>query len=138
MSQAPTQRRHWRKDHELNSLPSAAFTSSGFDRGHLASAADLPESKDVFLTSNAVPQNRALNRGEWRRLENQIRRERATHVITGAVYNNCGNERIEAPCYVYKIAYLPGGQVLAHFAKNADPRGATPDENRRANSSPAP
>ena len=121
-SSAPSTRKHWRKDRELHSLPSAAFTNTGFDRGHLASAADLPESPDTFLTSNAVPQNPALNRGEWRKLENQIRRERAIHVVTGAVYNDCGNKKIEAPCYVYKIAYLPNGQVLVNFAKNAEPR----------------
>ena len=60
-STAPTPRKHWRKDYELNSLPAKAFTNTGFDRGHLASSADLPESEDTFLTSNAVAQNRALN-----------------------------------------------------------------------------
>ncbi|MBM3756757.1 MAG: hypothetical protein FJW38_22585 [Acidobacteria bacterium] len=63
-----------------------------------------------------------LNRGQWRQLENQIRNQRAAHVITGTLYNNCGNERIEAPCYIYKIAYLPDGQILLHFAENARPR----------------
>lgn len=121
-SSAPSPRKHWRKDHKLNSLPPKAFTNTGFDRGHLASAADLPESEDTFLTSNAVPQNRALNRGEWRKLENQIRRDRATRVITGAFYNNCGNEMIEAPCFVYKIAILADGHILAHIAKNAEAR----------------
>ena len=121
-SQAPTSRKHWRKDHELNSLPPSAFTNTGFDRRYLASAADLPESQDTFLTSNAVPQNRALNRGPWRKLENQLRRQRATLVITGALYANCGNEKIEAPCYLYKIAYLPDGQVQITFAENARSR----------------
>jgi len=106
-STTPAERKHWRIDRELNSLPSAAFTNTGFDRGHLTPVADLPNSKDVFLTSNAIAQNRALNRGQWRQLENQIRNQHAAHVITGAVYANCGNEMIEAPCYVYKIAYLP-------------------------------
>ena len=121
-SATPTTRKHWQIDHELNSLPSSAFTNTGFDRGHLASAADLPESQDTFLTSNAVPQNRALNRGPWRKLENQIRRQRAVIVITGAIYNHCGNEKIEAPCSIYKIALLPDGQILVHFAENAKTR----------------
>ena len=95
-STAPVTRKHWRKDHELNSLPSAAFTNSGFDRGHLASAADLPNSTDTFLTSNAVPQNPKLNRGEWRRLENQIRKLRATHVITGAKMGAFASPRLLA------------------------------------------
>jgi len=121
-SNPPTERKHWRKDHELNSLPYSAFTNRDFDRGHLTPVADLPNSKDVFLTSNAIAQNRKLNRGEWRKLENQIRNQRAAQVITGAAYNNCGNERIEAPCYIYKIAYLPDGQMLLHFAENAERR----------------
>jgi len=121
-SSQPTQRRHWRKDHELNSLPSAAFTNTGFDRGHLTPVADVPASEDAYLTSNAIAQNRKLNRGEWRKLETQIRNQHAAHVVTGAVYANCGNEMIEAPCYIYKIAHLPNGQILLHFAENAPPR----------------
>ena len=121
-SDASTPRKHWRKDHELNSLSASAFTNTGFDRGHLATAVDLPESHDTYLTSNAVPQNRKLNRGAWRALENKIRKRRAVRVLTGAVYGNCGNERIEAPCFLYKIAILDDGQILADYAENAQPR----------------
>jgi DNA/RNA endonuclease G (NUC1) len=121
----PNQRRHWRIDRALNSLPSSAFTNTGFDRGHLTSAADLPNSPDTYLTSNAVPQDPALNHGAWRELENQIRKQRPVKVITGAVYGNCGNAQIEAPCYMYKIAFLLNGEVLAESAQNARPRSAT-------------
>jgi len=120
-SDPPTERRHWRKDHELNSLPNSAFTNTGFDRGHLTPAADLPASKDTYLTSNAVAQNRALNRGQWRQLENQIRNQHAAHVITGAIYANCGNEMIEAPCYIYKIAYLPTAKSSSTSPKTPHP-----------------
>ena len=120
-SQTPSKRKHWLKDRELNSLPAKAFTNTGFDRGHLASSADLPESEDTFLTSNAIAQDPALNRGPWRKLENQIRRQRATLVITGAIYNHCGNEMIEAPCLLYKIALLPDGQIITKSAHNANP-----------------
>lgn len=121
-SNSPTQRKHWRTDHELNSLPSAAFTNSGFDRGHLASSADLPGSPDTFLTSNAVAQDPKLNRGAWRRLENQIRKRGPATVITGALYSDCGNEMIEAPCYLYKIAFHADGTVTAAIAANAPSR----------------
>jgi endonuclease G len=119
---APSSRRHWRKDNELNSQSPKAFTHTGFHRGHLVPAADRPESADIILTSNAIPQDPALNAGAWRRLENQIRKHGADRVLTGAVYNNCGNEQIEAPCYIYKIAILADGQLLAEFARNAAPR----------------
>ena len=121
-SVTPSKRKHWLTDHELNSLPAKAFTNTGFDRGHLATAADLPDSADTFLTSNAIAQDPTLNRGAWRKLENQIRKQHATHVITGAIYSNCGNDKIEAPCTIYKIAYLPNGQIEITFAQNANPR----------------
>jgi len=121
-SHAPAQRTHWRKDHELNSLPNSAFINTGFDRGHLAPTADLPNSKDTFLTSNAVPQNPKLNRGTWRSLEQKIREHRPARVLTGAVYGNCGNQKIEAPGFLYKIAILEDGQILADYARNAPPR----------------
>jgi len=121
-STAPNTRTHWRIDRELNSLPTSAFTNSGFDRGHLTAAADRPDSDDTFLTSNAVAQDPKLNRGEWRKLENQIRKQHAVRVVTGAIYHDCGNDRIEAPCVIYKIAFLENGQILAHFAQNASRR----------------
>jgi len=121
-SSAPPPRKHWRKDHELNSLPSAAFTNTGFDRGRLTPAADLPESEDTYLTSNAIAQTPELNRGEWRQLEIQIRKHPAAQVTTGAIYANCGNQKLEAPCFIYKIARLPDGQILLHVAQNANPR----------------
>ena len=119
-------RKHWRKDHELNSLPSAAFTNSGFDRGHLVAAADAPESNDTFLTSNAVAQNRQLNRGEWRQIENRIRRaNQPAVIITGAFDWSCGNEKIEAPCYLFKLARFADGAILIAVLPNAPPQPAT-------------
>ena len=118
-STTSSQRKHWRKDHELNSLSASAFTKTGFDRGHLAAAADLPGSEDTFLTSNAIAQDPALNRSHWRRLENQIRKHGPATVITGAIYAHCGNEKIQAPCYIFKIARFESGEVLAALYYNA-------------------
>ncbi|MBM3755191.1 MAG: DNA/RNA non-specific endonuclease [Acidobacteria bacterium] len=76
-SHAPSPRKPWRKDHALNSLSAAAFTNTGFDRGHLAPAADLPESSDTFLacSSPRVPTNwaRVEGRGFHRRRLRQLR-----------------------------------------------------------------
>ena len=118
-STAPSPRKNWRKDHELNSLSPKAFTNTGFDRGHLATSADLPDSADTFLTSNAIAQNQKLNRGQWRKLEADIRNLRPERVVTGAIYANCGNEKIEAPCVIYKIAFLPDGDIIAALHHNA-------------------
>jgi len=118
-SPTPSTRKHWRKDHELNSLPNSAFANTGFDRGHLATSADLPDSADTFLTSNAVAQNPALNRGEWRRLENRLRQHAGATVVTGAIYASCGNQTIEAPCLLFKVAFLPNGELIAALHHNA-------------------
>ena len=111
-------RKHWRIDHALNSLPTKAFTNTGYHRGHLTPAADVPESPDTFLTSNAIAQAPALNTGPWRRLENQIRKRGPATVITGAIYNNCGNDKIEAPCYIYKVARFEDGEISAVLFPN--------------------
>jgi DNA/RNA endonuclease G (NUC1) len=123
-SATPSPRKPWRKDHQLNSLSASAFIRSGYHRGHLVPVADAPGSADTFLTSNAVPQDPTLNLGRWRALENQIRNQHPARVVTGAVYNDCGNDHIEAPCFLYKIAYLPNGDILAAFAENAPRRGS--------------
>ncbi len=53
------------------------YSRSGYDRGHLAPAADFSYSRktmsESFFMSNMSPQRPALNRGKWRELEEQIR-----------------------------------------------------------------
>ena len=53
------------------------YTRSGFDRGHLAPAADMAFSRqtmlDSFLMSNMSPQLPGFNRGVWKRLEELVR-----------------------------------------------------------------
>lgn len=69
------------------------YARSGYDRGHLAPAADFSWSQEAqdrtFVMSNMVPQKPNLNRDAWRRLEEKVRRwacgeERIT-VVTGPV-----------------------------------------------------
>ena len=67
------------------------YRRSGYDRGHLAPAADFSWSKraldETFYLSNIAPQKPALNRGAWKRLEERVRRwacgEEKITVITG-------------------------------------------------------
>lgn len=53
------------------------YTHSGYERGHLAPAADFKQSKQAmkstFVFSNASPQYRGLNNGIWRQLEEEVR-----------------------------------------------------------------
>ncbi len=73
-------------------LPSD-YTRSGYDRGHLAPAADFKYSqrmmRETFFMSNITPQAPQFNRGIWSDLENQVRswarRDKGLYVITGPV-----------------------------------------------------
>jgi len=53
------------------------YRGSGFDRGHLAAAANHKKSPNVlqetFLLSNICPQHPGLNRKLWKSLENYTR-----------------------------------------------------------------
>lgn len=70
------------------------FTNTGYDRGHLAPAADFKENpagmRHSFFTSNIVPQVPENNRGIWAKLEKNTRawaeQKGELYVITGPVY----------------------------------------------------
>lgn len=53
------------------------YENSGYDRGHMAPAADMKWSKkameESFYTSNICPQNKNLNKGDWKDLEEHVR-----------------------------------------------------------------
>ena len=90
------------------------YKSSGFDRGHLAPAADNNLSpnanKQSFLMSNMSPQFPDFNRGIWADLERWVR-EKAIfygklYVVTGPVfvnnYGKMGKNEVTIPGYFYK------------------------------------
>jgi len=67
------------------------YKNSGWDRGHMAPAADMKWSKQAmkesFYFSNVCPQNRNLNAGVWNSLEEQVR---ALALQKGSIYVVCG------------------------------------------------
>ncbi len=91
------------------------YSHSGFDRGHLAPAADMKLSEDYmdesFYMSNISPQVPSFNRGMWKRLENQVRtiavRHNSIYVVTGPVFMPCdstiGLNGVTVPSYFYKV-----------------------------------
>lgn len=96
------------------------YKGSGYDRGHLAPAADMSWNKDVmsesFYMSNMSPQKPDCNRGIWVELESQIRdfarREKEIFVVTGPVFyegksvRSIGSvNRISVPHAYYKVVY---------------------------------
>ncbi len=53
------------------------YTNTGYDRGHMCPAADRSHSvsqmRSTFVMSNVCPQSPALNRGAWKRMEEECR-----------------------------------------------------------------
>ena len=91
------------------------YRNSGYDKGHLASAADMAKSPETmrnsFYMSNISPQIPGCNRGIWKRLETQVRRwavrEGKLCVVTGPVFKK-RNKRIKesklpVPYAFYKV-----------------------------------
>lgn len=92
------------------------YTHSGYDRGHMAPAADMKWSeqamRESFYTTNICPQNQNLNRGDWNDLEELARDWANTY---GEIYIACGplvsdnyqtigkNSKIAIPNAFYKV-----------------------------------
>jgi endonuclease G len=110
-------RNNFRTDPAINtgSASPRDYTNAGYDRGHLAPAADFDYSKKAlsksFYMSNISPQAPAFNRGGWKKLEEQVRdwamQEDSLWVITGPVLTaglkKIGPNRVSVPNYFYKI-----------------------------------
>ncbi|MDR3046911.1 MAG: DNA/RNA non-specific endonuclease [Bacteroidales bacterium] len=91
------------------------YRNSGWDRGHLAPAADMKWSvqamNESFYFSNICPQNHNLNGGDWRILEEQVRNwaseTRNLYVVCGPVVSHnpptIGNNRVVIPTAFYKV-----------------------------------
>jgi endonuclease G len=97
------------------------FVSSGYDRGHMAPAADMKRSDQVmsesFLLSNMAPQvGSGFNRQIWANLEAAVRgwveQRGALTIITGPVFaveqnrisfDVIGSDHVAVPTHFYKI-----------------------------------
>lgn len=101
------------------SATNADYKNSGYDRGHMAPAADMGWGEDImresFYFTNICPQSPSLNRGVWKELEEQIRRlairDSAIWVVTGpvsdSVVKRIGPNKVVVPKYFYKIILSP-------------------------------
>lgn len=90
------------------------YKRSGYDRGHLAPAADMSWSDEVmsesFYMSNMSPQLPGFNRGIWKKLEEQVRdwaKEFDTlYVVTGPILEDSliaiGENEVSVPNKYYK------------------------------------
>jgi endonuclease G len=91
------------------------YKKSGYDRGHLAPAADMKWSaqamSESFYLSNMCPQDKSFNRGIWKKLEEQVRewaiQNKSIYIVTGPVLEKglptIGINHIPIPKYCYKV-----------------------------------
>ena len=94
------------------------YARSGFDRGHMAPAADMPTlnaQHESFSLANIVPQQRQNNQILWAAIEGATRhmtnQRGALYVMTGPIFEGEKIERINGrvfvPTHIYKAVYDP-------------------------------
>ena len=96
------------------------YKKSGYDRGHMAPAADMRWSQQAmtesFFLSNMVPQvGRGMNQGIWKNLEEKVRvwtiNRGEVYIYTGPIYTGTpkviGKNEVAVPSHLYKIVYDP-------------------------------
>ena len=118
---------------ETGSAVLSDYKGSGYDRGHLAPAADMAWSdksmSESFFLSNISPQVPSFNRGIWRVLEEKIRKwvleEEELYIITGPIiqpnHNTIGLHKVAVPHWYYKIIidnYQPEVKAVAFIIPN--------------------
>ena len=121
-----TRTNDFRKDARIKNSPTPDdYTNTGYDRGHLAAAADSStqaQMSDTFLMTNMTPQEPTVNRTPWRLLEVKVRDMSYSYVVTGAVYSfpakTIGTHAVSVPVSYYKIVYLKDGTIQAFEAEN--------------------
>ncbi len=102
------------------------YKGSGYDRGHLAPAADFTWSESAlsesFYMSNMSPQAPGFNRGIWKKLEEQTRdwakENQELFVVTGPLVeskkNRIGKNKVVVPEKYYKVILdIYGDEVKA-------------------------
>lgn len=98
------------------------FSNSGWDKGHLAPAADMKwdatAMKDCFYFTNCCPQNHDFNSGIWENLENNVRswarKFGKVYVVTGPIftdntYGKLGVNEVWIPDMFFKACLAPKG-----------------------------
>jgi endonuclease G len=104
------------------------YLNTGYDRGHMAPAADMSTSKQMsesFLLTNMTPQSKVLNEQKWRLLEEHVRKTSTglTYVLTGALYHSTktvGVDKIPVPSAYYKCIWYVTGVNECFLADNQD------------------
>lgn len=109
------------------------YKNSGYDRGHMAPAADMTEERAMqqsFALTNIVPQNPENNREAWKKIEEDTRKyakrsKGNTYIYTGAIFKNneksttIGNNQVWVPSHLFKVIYdEQADRVWAYYVEN--------------------
>ena len=121
-------------DPSIDKMASASnedYSRSGYDKGHLAPAGDMKWSakamRESFYLTNICPQKPALNRGEWKELEETARiwakEYGSLYIICGPVIDKnlkrLGKNRVGIPKQFYKVICNPHqGEAIAFLFEN--------------------
>ncbi|KAE8584272.1 hypothetical protein XENTR_v10020890 [Xenopus tropicalis] len=114
--------------HQYHRAANSDFKGSGFDRGHLAAAANHKWSQkamdETFILSNIYPQNPHLNQKAWNNLERYCRsvtkKNKNVYVCTGPLflprrepdgnmyvkYQVIGSNNVAVPTHFFKVVVL--------------------------------
>lgn len=104
----------------LGSAVPADYRRSGYDRGHMAPAADMKWSHasmvSCFYLTNICPQAGSLNSGAWKSLEERCRnwaqRDSAIIIVCGPILTDrltqtIGQSRVSVPQRFFKVVLAP-------------------------------
>lgn len=127
------------KQVETGSATPTDYKKSGYDRGHLAPAADMRWSKEAmsesFYMTNMSPQTKELNRGIWKKLEEKSRdwavENGSIYIVTAGILKGklktIGKNEVAIPEYYYKVILdyqEPEIKAIAFIMPNKDPEKA--------------
>ncbi len=145
LTAAETKKRHkrsnqFRPDPSLPEMDVSTrdYSRTGYDRGHLAPAADMSFDKQAmlqsFYLSNVCPQLPGFNRGVWSSLEGRVRAIAwaydSVYVVTGPLFRDTlgwiGVRRhIPVPSHFFKALLTPDLQhAVAFVLEHTSGRGA--------------
>lgn len=116
----------FRADKRIADSPTPGdYTNTGYDRGHMAAAAnadDPIEMSETFLMTNMTPQLPNVNRIVWKNIEERTRTLPFTYIITGATYSAnpkvIGKNKVPVPHALYKIVYFADGKNAVYYVIN--------------------
>lgn len=110
------------------------YRNSGYDRGHMAPAADMKLTEQMmresFYFTNICPQNHNLNSGDWKALEDLVRDLAAKYssiyvtcgpIITDNKLGTIGANRVTVPDAFYKVLLVfteNGCQTIGFIMEN--------------------